>query len=123
VGCCGKTISKIVNIVEGNISLLAENLFKLEILKCVDTDTRTRICQQCEKSTWLTKAEYMAYLNQHKVEAVKNIADLSVLPELPKAEYDKGKKLFCQICKCFIPAKVRVDKEQCPIGKWATAKN
>jgi len=26
--------------------------------------------------------------------------------------------LWCSICKCFIPAKARVEKEKCPENKW-----
>jgi len=26
--------------------------------------------------------------------------------------------LWCSICKCFIPAKARVEDEHCPMGKW-----
>ena len=29
-----------------------------------------------------------------------------------------GRKLFCSICKCYIPAKARVTDEKCPLGKW-----
>jgi len=29
-----------------------------------------------------------------------------------------GRSLWCSICKCFIPAKARVDAEQCPLGQW-----
>ena len=29
-----------------------------------------------------------------------------------------GKKLFCSICKCFIPAKARAEDNTCPKGKW-----
>ena len=28
------------------------------------------------------------------------------------------KTLWCSICKCFIPAKARVESEKCPKGKW-----
>lgn len=28
------------------------------------------------------------------------------------------KTLWCSICKCFIPAKTRVEKEKCPLDKW-----
>ncbi len=27
--------------------------------------------------------------------------------------------LWCSICKCFIPAKARVENEKCPLDKWA----
>ena len=26
--------------------------------------------------------------------------------------------LFCSICKCFIPAKARVEENTCPLNKW-----
>jgi hypothetical protein len=28
------------------------------------------------------------------------------------------KMLWCSICKCYIPAKARVENEKCPIEKW-----
>lgn len=27
--------------------------------------------------------------------------------------------LFCSICKCYIPAKARVEENTCPAGKWS----
>jgi hypothetical protein len=32
--------------------------------------------------------------------------------------YWLGKKLFCSICKCFVPAKARVKDNTCPKGLW-----
>ena len=29
-----------------------------------------------------------------------------------------GRTLWCSICKCYIPAKARVEKEKCPLDKW-----
>lgn len=26
--------------------------------------------------------------------------------------------LWCSICKCFVPAKARVESEHCPLKKW-----
>ncbi len=26
--------------------------------------------------------------------------------------------LWCSICKCYIPAKARVEDEKCPLDKW-----
>lgn len=35
------------------------------------------------------------------------------------ANKDKNKwDKFCMSCGCYAPAKVLVDKESCPIGKW-----
>jgi len=30
-----------------------------------------------------------------------------------------GRTLWCSICKCFIPAKARVEDEKCSLGKWS----
>ena len=32
--------------------------------------------------------------------------------------YWMGRTLWCSICKCFIPAKTRIENENCPKGKW-----
>ena len=29
------------------------------------------------------------------------------------------KSLWCLECGCYVPAKARVEKEVCPLGKWA----
>jgi hypothetical protein len=58
------------------------------------------------------------WLKSHGLEVVKNLADLSALPQLPKQDFEKGKRLFCSVCKCWIPAKAEVESEQCPEGKW-----
>lgn len=29
-----------------------------------------------------------------------------------------GRTLWCRVCKCFIPAKARVENEKCPKGFW-----
>lgn len=34
--------------------------------------------------------------------------------------YWVGRRLFCSICKCFIPAKARVENEKCPLDKWSS---
>ncbi len=31
-----------------------------------------------------------------------------------------SKKLFCSICKCFIPAKARVKENTCPKNLWSS---
>ena len=28
------------------------------------------------------------------------------------------KTTWCGICKCYIPAKARVEDEKCPLGRW-----
>ena len=29
-----------------------------------------------------------------------------------------GRTLWCSVCKCLIPAKARVEEEDCPKGYW-----
>lgn len=29
-----------------------------------------------------------------------------------------SKRYFCKICRCYMPAKVRSPKSNCPINKW-----
>lgn len=119
MGCCGGKIKAVTGIVRGNVGHIADKFFKLPIKKCPDTDHRTRICQQCEKSTWMTFAEFLDWLKKHGIKKViQHIDELETLPELPKQEYKKGTKLFCMICKCFIPAKARDKKNICELNKW-----
>jgi len=33
-----------------------------------------------------------------------------------------SKWLWCSICKCYIPAKARVEEEKCPLSKWPEIK-
>jgi len=118
MGCCDSKIKAVAGIARGNAGHVAE-LFRLPSNKCPATDRRTRICQQCEKSTWLTFAEFYGWLKSQGVtKVIRHIDELETLPELPKQEYKKGTKLFCMICKCFIPAKVRDEDNYCFIGKW-----
>jgi hypothetical protein len=35
-----------------------------------------------------------------------------------ESNYWISKKIFCSICKCYIPAKARVKDEKCPLDKW-----
>ncbi len=113
--CCGRTKS----ILSGYASLWVESFFNLPPDRCPGAVTRTRICQQCEKNTWLTIGEVTAWAKeQGLLKVAKNITDLSTLPDLPAGEQKKGAKLLCRACKCFIPAKVRSADERCPVGKW-----
>jgi len=115
MGCCGK----VKNIIKANVFHWLEEQFKVSIEKCLDTEKRVRICQRCDRSTWLTLAEYYEWVNeQGKINVLKNLDDLSSLPDLPKRENHKRAKLFCVKCKCFIPAKARLKYEKCILNKW-----
>lgn len=123
-GGCGQkavdTVKKIVNIGKGYTALLAEKLFALPELSCPDADRRLAICRtdKCGKLTRLSKSTYLWFIVRHFRGVITNIVDLSVLPELPKK--DDGLYEFCMMCKCYLPAKVRVEAEKCPFKspKW-----
>lgn len=115
--CCGK-IKTVSQIAQGNINLLAEKVFHLDSLRHEQGEARQRICLNCEYQTWLTRMEYLVWLSTNAMGVLKNIEDLSILPPLPKCENGQGKKLFCQLCRCWIPAKTRTHDAKCPIGKW-----
>jgi len=45
---------------------------------------------------------------------------IAVCRDCKKAWWKNNKRsLWCKKCKCFIPAKARVQEEQCPRDKWA----
>ena len=112
MGCCGKTISKGKDIAVGTIRHAVG-------IKYEHTDERIRTCWTCDEQTWLSGKEYMAWLFKNGIEVLENFTQLEKLPKLPKHEQEKGRRrLYCRICKCFIPGKARVENENCPLGKW-----
>ena len=111
---CGKLQS----IILGNFSYVAEQLFDIPVFKSPEFDRRIQICLSCNKSTWLTRGEFVVYVGRYTKEIIKSIGDLSGLPNLPKQEKDKKRSLFCMICKCPVEAKARVENEGCYLDKW-----
>ena len=115
MSCCGKAksvIGKAKNIAVGYSRLATGKRYEW-------TDDRIRVCQQCEKNTWMSRSEYAGWLFSHGIKVLTNLDDLSVLPMLPKYELGEGRRvLYCRICKCDVPAKARVEDEQCLMGKW-----
>ncbi len=107
MGCCGK----LKQIVTGYSNLVRGKRFEF-------TNERIQTCQKCEKKTWLTKIQYGQWLAKNGIKVLRNLKDLDVLPELPKRDYEKGKGLYCRDCKCFIPAKARVEENTCPKDRW-----
>lgn len=118
MSCCGGKIEKIGNIIKGFTGLFLEEQFDILALKFADADKRLEICLQCEKKTWLTRMVYMGFIKKHWLEIIKKFEDLTLLPELSKEEYGMNKFLFCRLCKCHLPAKVRIEIEKCPEKKW-----
>ena len=113
MGCCGKAIRKVKNIVKGNVALALG-------IKYEFTDGRVRICQKCEWNTWMSAIEYSAWLAKHGIEVLVNFDQLEKLPMLPKYEQSKKRRtIYCRICKCKVPAKARVEDEKCPKDYWS----
>lgn len=118
MGCCGKKIKKVAHIVEGHVLFNYDKLFHLPRPKFEFADSRIRTCNKCEKQTWMSKAEYIAWLEMNAGDVIKNFEQLEVLPELPKHGPEHGHNLFCMICKCFVPAAAYVKEKRCPLNKW-----
>lgn len=114
MGCCGETIQTAKNIAVGFTNYARGK-------KYVFTNDRIRKCWTCDEQTWMSKREYAVWLQRNGIKVLRNFAQLEKLPKLPKYEQSptQGRtNLYCRICKCFIPAKARVEDEKCPIGKW-----
>ena len=78
MGCCGgakSVLTRAKHIAIGYANLVRGSKYEF-------TDSRIRICQECEKNYWI------------------------------------GRSLWCSLCKCYIPAKARVEKANCPLGLW-----
>jgi len=116
MGCCGKSagriLNKAINIGHGYANLATGR-------KCAQTDLRIMICQQCKQNTWLKMSEYADWFRRNGIELIKNAMEFEKTPPLLKMPQGPGRNnLFCRICKCYIPAKARVEKETCKLGKW-----
>jgi|GEM_PF-2883653 len=119
MACCGK-ILKAAKIAEGNLLFLMDKIKALPEKTCRRANSRLVMCRQCENCTWMEWKEFFLWIesNGRKQKFIDEIGDLTGWPLLPKKEYSKGKKLFCRICKCWLPAKSYVNEEQCPLGLW-----
>ena len=119
--CCGKNIvQKAEAIAVGNFAMAMDKMKLLPKERIAASRSRLMVCRQCEQCTWLTWSEYWAWVdgNGGKKKFFTEIEDLTNWPLLPKQEYEKGRKLFCRICKCWLPAKSYVINEKCPLVKW-----
>ena len=112
MGCCGKIVHQSLNIAIGYTNLAIGKKYRF-------TDARIRACRDCDENTWMTALEYSAWLLSHGIEVIENYTQLEKLPKLPKHKMSKKRqKIYCQICKCYIPAKARVKDMICPMGRW-----
>lgn len=121
--CCGTIIQigkKTLAIAEGNIFLSVDSFLRLPDQRNPQARSRLAICRACEQHTYLTVTQYAMWMadNGGPVKFAAEIGNLNQWPLLPKQDYTKGGKLFCRICKCWIPAKSHREKETCPIGLW-----
>ncbi len=115
MNCCGKAkavLHKGKNIVVGYANYAVGKEYEF-------TDSRIRTCWTCDMQTWMSGIEYDLWLLQHGIEVVTSFTQLEKLPMLPKYEQSsRRRRLYCRLCKCFIPGKARVTEEKCPLGKW-----
>ncbi len=118
MGCCGDKLKAIKTISQAHAQFVYEKVFRVSGKKYEWTDDRIRACHKCGKQTWMTRMEYIAWICSNAKDILRHIDDLSILPELPKLESRPKTKLFCMICKCWIPGKARVKENTCPENLW-----
>jgi len=114
--CCGKAKSVLKqgrDIATGFVNLSVGKKYEF-------TDDRIRACQQCDEQTWMSAKECTNWLAKNGIKILTNFTELEKLPKLPKQEQDeKRRRLYCRLCKCYLPAKARVADMKCPLGKWS----
>jgi len=110
MGCCGK----VFNLLAGWANIASGRM-------CASAGSRMKKCRDCDTATWMGTKEYLKWIANRGVAVLTNLSQLETLEPLPKYQQDtKRRNLFCRICKCYIPAKARVEKETCPKGLWST---
>lgn len=121
MGCCGGHHGKLQaarTIVSGHANRLFDRVFIVRGRRYAQAQAREAICRQCDQATWLTKADYLAYLAAHGPEVLRHLDDLTALEPLAAQPYAPGRSLFCRLCKCWIPAKCYAAEADCPMGRW-----
>lgn len=124
MGCCGDNgdgaIKQTIDIARGSVRLTTDKIGITKKYKF--TDSRIRICQKCDESTWMTGLEYKLWLVNNGIEVLENYNQLEKLPKLPKHEIDNRRRnIYCRICKCYVPRRACLEEQIChyPEGdKW-----
>ena len=119
MGCCGK-MKKIVSIAKGNMAVIMDSINLLPSEKYLYHAVRLRACRACQHHTYLTQEQYVKWIqaNGGPAKFVAEIDRLDTWPTLPTIKMDEsepGAKLFCSLCRCWLPAKSYVKAENCPI--------
>ena len=116
MGCCGK-LSKGFSIAKGNLAVVLEKINLLPADQFMYHSVRLRACRDCEHHTYLTESEFLDWIenNGGLVKFVAEIDTLDQWPPLPFQKEQPGAKLFCSLCKCWLPAKAYVKQENCPV--------
>jgi hypothetical protein len=118
MGCCGK-ISKGLSIAKGNLAVVLEKINMVPADQFIYHSVRLRACRECEHHTYLTESEFLDWIENNGGLA-KFVAEIDTLEQWPLLLIEQnerpGTKLFCSLCKCWLPAKAYVKQENCPIG-------
>lgn len=100
---CKNCGNKVKNIIAGFGRLTWERITKGKPDDL--TIKRGEICAVCDYRTFLNFAEW----------GVNFVQDHDLPINHTPGEWDA---LWCSRCRCCIEAKIRVENEKCPIGKW-----
>ncbi|OHB54197.1 MAG: hypothetical protein A2Y12_17125 [Planctomycetes bacterium GWF2_42_9] len=124
MSCCGKKLitgtdavaklNKIKNIAEGFAKLAASRVG----MNFEYAQERLAICESCENVTWLKDKEFGAWLNENKIEVLKNLDSLENITDLPLKPHRALTRRYCIKCKCNILAKVHSREERCVEERW-----
>ncbi len=115
MGCCGDNKKKgRIKVAEDIVEGAARRLWPASEM----ARWRMEICDGCDKSTWFTLPEYLAWLAENGIKVFKNFAQLEKLPPLEIKEYHTFAELYCSICKCNLDGKTRVPDSECLLDHW-----
>ncbi|HBG25631.1 MAG: hypothetical protein A2Y10_01260 [Planctomycetes bacterium GWF2_41_51] len=124
MSCCGGKIKQELGIIPKvrKIKNIAEGFAKLAASRAgIDfkyAKERFAVCQSCENITWLKDVEFATWLNENKIEVLKNLESLETLSDLPIKPHRALTRKYCLKCKCNIMAKIHSKEEKCTEEKW-----
>lgn len=118
----GSKLQKLRNITRGYVHLGIETVLPDSPKdKRAFVKRRLEACQICEHRTFLTFADYNAWIRDTggMAKFIQEINQLDRWPLLPDNKDPDHGKLFCRRCKCLLAAKANEKTEMCPAGNPA----
>ncbi len=113
-------IGKAGQIAAGAVLEKVDDVFQLPTERHHMAEVRKTICRQCDMHTWMFESEFWAWVNANggRKKFYAEIDDLTGWALLPAQEYQKGRRLMCRICKCWLGKKSLLKTAACSKGLW-----